>query len=270
MRSKCGPASRGFNGAACRSTRRGWKRRSCTLPRCRLQRSRVPEHAERTLGVHPACSAIQLQRSRVPEHAESAGGMVLFGMERTASTEPRAGARGEVQIHPMFPCERARLQRSRVPEHAESRTQDADQVDVRRIASTEPRAGARGERRRRPWGHHRRKASTEPRAGARGETASRRAGMRRAATLQRSRVPEHAESKLVATPSIVDGDLLQRSRVPEHAESVQAVGPGQRDVVASTEPRAGARGEPACCACRPMRRTSLQRSRVPEHAESGR
>ena len=88
----------GFNGAACRSTRKGRKRYGAAVAVTMLQRGRVPEHAEGTLAsTHPTLLDVTLQRGRVPEHAE--------GSMRICSSIWSG----------------ARLQRGRVPEHAEGR-----------------------------------------------------------------------------------------------------------------------------------------------------
>ena len=81
---------------------------------CKLQRSRVREHAERSFSVLPRSAIIWLQRSRVREHAESPIRVVCWN---TLSA----------------------LQRSRVREHAE-RARLLGRLRGCRLASTEPRA----------------------------------------------------------------------------------------------------------------------------------
>ncbi len=182
----------------------------------------------------------------------------------TASTEPRAEARGE--------------------------TADRARCPHLRAASTEPRAEARGEMPfwREPTAEAL-TASTEPRAEARGETAQPRLNAGRP-WLQRSRVPKHAESqwdvdgKLLRTklqrsrvPKHAEryeaardrtvSQKLQRSRVPKHAESRLQCRPRDHRSAASTEPRAEARGENDVMLLR-IEGRKLQRSRVPKHAES--
>ncbi len=232
----------------------------------RLQRGRVPEHAEsRRSGGSRAEGAFGLQRGRVPEHAESHHEAPAHGPLQAASTRPRAGARGEQVIEQASSLGPAR-------------------------ASTRPRAGARGEGcgAYRPW-HDR--------------------------VLQRGRVPEHAESCTEPSApcaakrsfneaacrstrrddlSVADAlDIAMASTRPRAGARGEFRRRGQQAAVegASTRPRAGARGEQRPlvgdapnhsrfneAACRSTRRDTglgddgdraawLQRGRVPEHAE---
>ncbi len=158
----------GFNEAACRSTRRVAALSLNCQTMAWLQRGRVPEHAESQALVRRQAALAQLQRGRVPEHAESrstaTGSAPVAGFNeaacrstrraqrhhrgadgrRSASTRPRAGARGELFRHRLGLHVIEQLQRGRVPEHAE-RTMQWDAVAETECASTRPRAGARGE-----------------------------------------------------------------------------------------------------------------------------
>ncbi len=131
-------------------------------------------------------------------------------------------------------------------------------------ASTEPRAEARGEARARgsfPDAHSLQRSRVPKHA----ESRPRLGRPAAYARLQRSRVPKHAER--LAAPFITErANALQRSRVPKHAERSPPRRPIRTRRPASTEPRAEARGE-AVTNEEGEPDTKLQRSRVPKHAE---
>ncbi len=231
----------GFNGAACRSTRRVAMLTKRPLLTLGLQRSRVPEHAE-----SPSAASAQ---NREPTGFNGAAcrstrrGRRIKGRKSPpgcASTEPRAGARGEmdsrrpstsaVRCFNGAACRSTRregtqvtqferglpLQRSRVPEHAERRRAPTRPASPRCFNGAACRST-----RRDPYFDE-----------------CQRCGK----SLQRSRVPEHAESfveSVICHPMLAsfNGAACRSTRRARRGCGTMP-GPG-----ASTEPRAGARGE---------------------------
>ena len=100
------------------------------------------------MSVNPADVEVSyptLQRSLGPEPEVSSRNLLWVRRHQLASTEPRAGARGEEGAGAYNDVHRYLLQRSLGPEPEVSCSAERALSDDVLRASTEPRAGARGE-----------------------------------------------------------------------------------------------------------------------------
>ena len=181
-----------------------------------LQRGRVPEHAEGLLTPRRPVTGDPLQRGRVPEHAE--GRSARARAWRRCRSFNGAACRSTRKGRQRLPCRRP--------------------LDV---ASTGPRAGARG---RSPIARgHRRlvAASTGPRAGARGRRTLSVSSCRASFSLQRGRVPEHAEGASRSSGCHDEHERFNGAACRSTRKGLRRQ-LGNDQAVASTGPRAGARG----------------------------